>query len=311
MTQSPETFYDTLNVDTNASPEEIKSAFRAKIKSDHPDRNGSEQDFKRTLAARDVLLDSHERELYDDIGHTRYCNLKDYSSFAPSSQTRTTTTPSPSPHTTPTPKTTSTNSSNTSHTTTASASSQTNTRNTSKSGSTRESTSNSTGTSAPSSTYSINFPNPTIGITTLTAPARSVLHAMGWFVETVYRSVIAVHYGLFALLVSSVFIGTLARDGIPISVKIPASVLLIGMWAYMVLDWKLGVSGFLSAILLTTYDLNNTQFNPFVEQYTAITVALTIGLLASFGMKLYYDRHGLRPLSIMPKLAGWDEERSR
>ena len=69
------TFYDALGVDEDASTEEIRSAYRAKVKETHPDvsdANDAEERFKRVTRAKEVLTDAAERDRYDRLGHQQY-----------------------------------------------------------------------------------------------------------------------------------------------------------------------------------------------------------------------------------------------
>lgn len=71
MTQQRD-LYEVLGVARNASPEELKKAFRQQALKYHPDRN-KEQDaserFKEVNAAYQVLSDPQRRTAYDKFGH--------------------------------------------------------------------------------------------------------------------------------------------------------------------------------------------------------------------------------------------------
>ena len=81
------THYDTLGVDQNASQEEIKSAYRKKAATMHPDKTtGNEEKFKEIQKAYETLKDSASRAEYDnqsafgDAGnmhHTFHHNFND------------------------------------------------------------------------------------------------------------------------------------------------------------------------------------------------------------------------------------------
>jgi len=64
-------FYDILGVSENASPEEIKKAFRTLAKKYHPDRNpgdkASEEKFKEISEAHETLSDSKKKAEYDTM----------------------------------------------------------------------------------------------------------------------------------------------------------------------------------------------------------------------------------------------------
>lgn len=71
----PADFYDLLDVSPDASPDELKRAYRAKAREYHPDVNADErssQQFKAVRAAYDVLSDASERKDYDRMGHRTY-----------------------------------------------------------------------------------------------------------------------------------------------------------------------------------------------------------------------------------------------
>jgi curved DNA-binding protein CbpA len=57
--------YETLGVDSDATLDEIKKAYRAFAKELHPDKGGDEEQFKALNRAYVVLSDSEKREFYD------------------------------------------------------------------------------------------------------------------------------------------------------------------------------------------------------------------------------------------------------
>jgi molecular chaperone DnaJ len=64
----PTDYYATLGLDRDASPEEIKRAYRRLARELHPDVNGDPQTqerFKEVTAAYEVLSDPQKREMYD------------------------------------------------------------------------------------------------------------------------------------------------------------------------------------------------------------------------------------------------------
>lgn len=65
-------YYKSLGVDRNATPEEIKKAFRKLAMKYHPDRNKdnkqAEEKFKEINEAYEVLSDPKKRERYDQLG---------------------------------------------------------------------------------------------------------------------------------------------------------------------------------------------------------------------------------------------------
>jgi len=67
-------YYDTLDVSKNASPEQIKKAYRDLAKKHHPDMNldnkkEAEEKFKEISEAYEVLMDPQKKQIYDQYGH--------------------------------------------------------------------------------------------------------------------------------------------------------------------------------------------------------------------------------------------------
>ena len=71
-------FYDLLGVARDASPEDLKKAYRKLAMQHHPDRNAgdaaAEQKFKALSEAYDVLKDEQKRAAYDRYGHAAFEN---------------------------------------------------------------------------------------------------------------------------------------------------------------------------------------------------------------------------------------------
>uniref|UniRef100_A0A7C6EHI2 Chaperone protein DnaJ n=1 Tax=candidate division WOR-3 bacterium TaxID=2052148 RepID=A0A7C6EHI2_UNCW3 len=67
-------YYEILGISKNATPEEIKRAYRELAKKWHPDMNPNnkkeaEERFKEISEAYEVLMDPQKRQLYDNYGH--------------------------------------------------------------------------------------------------------------------------------------------------------------------------------------------------------------------------------------------------
>jgi molecular chaperone DnaJ len=66
-------YYEVLEVNRNASDEQLKSAYRKLALKYHPDRNpgdkAAEEKFKEAAEAYEVLRDREKRSLYDQFGH--------------------------------------------------------------------------------------------------------------------------------------------------------------------------------------------------------------------------------------------------
>ena len=65
-------FYSTLGIAREASPDEVKKAYRKKALECHPDRNPDDpkaaEEFKKVSEAYEVLSDENRRRLYDQYG---------------------------------------------------------------------------------------------------------------------------------------------------------------------------------------------------------------------------------------------------
>ena len=66
-------YYQTLGVSRDASPAELKKAYKKLAMKHHPDRNqgdkASESKFKELSEAYEVLSDTNKRQTYDQFGH--------------------------------------------------------------------------------------------------------------------------------------------------------------------------------------------------------------------------------------------------
>ncbi len=69
----PRDYYEVLGVGSDASPQEVKKAFRLLARELHPDVNahdpGAEEKFKEAAEAYEVLSDPEQRRTYDAYGH--------------------------------------------------------------------------------------------------------------------------------------------------------------------------------------------------------------------------------------------------
>ena len=61
-------YYKILGVDKNASKDEIKKAYRNLVRTKHPDKGGSEEEFQNIQLAYDTLSDENKRKVYDEYG---------------------------------------------------------------------------------------------------------------------------------------------------------------------------------------------------------------------------------------------------
>ena len=65
-------YYELLGVSQDASPEDIRKAFKREAAKHHPDRNQNhpvaEQKFKEINEAYQVLSDDERRVIYDQFG---------------------------------------------------------------------------------------------------------------------------------------------------------------------------------------------------------------------------------------------------
>jgi curved DNA-binding protein len=75
-------YYKILEIDKKATPEEIKKAYRALAKKNHPDKNlgdkKAEERFKLVNEANEVLGDPEKRKQYDELGENWQQNQQAY-----------------------------------------------------------------------------------------------------------------------------------------------------------------------------------------------------------------------------------------
>jgi molecular chaperone DnaJ len=80
-------YYKILNVSADASPDEIKKAYRKLAIKWHPDKNkgdtDAEEHFKKISQAYDILSDVNKRNQYDMFGSTTESNTSHASGFNP------------------------------------------------------------------------------------------------------------------------------------------------------------------------------------------------------------------------------------
>ncbi|NBU82907.1 MAG: hypothetical protein EBS55_14805, partial [Flavobacteriaceae bacterium] len=67
-------FYDVLGVNENSTQDEIKKAYRKKAVEHHPDKGGSEEEFKKISEAYDIIGDENKRRDYDNQRKNPFSN---------------------------------------------------------------------------------------------------------------------------------------------------------------------------------------------------------------------------------------------
>ena len=71
-------YYEVLGINKNATPDQIKSAYRKLAVKHHPDKNkgdkSSEEKFKEASEAYHVLSNTERKQSYDNFGHAAFEN---------------------------------------------------------------------------------------------------------------------------------------------------------------------------------------------------------------------------------------------
>lgn len=60
--------YEILGISSAASSEDVRSAYRSKVKEVHPDAGGSSEAFSEVVLAYEILIDEDRRKRYDETG---------------------------------------------------------------------------------------------------------------------------------------------------------------------------------------------------------------------------------------------------
>lgn len=78
-------YYQILSIQRNATPEDIKKAYRKCALAYHPDRNPgdkkAEEKFKECTEAYQILSDASKRQIYDQYGHEGLASSGGFSGF--------------------------------------------------------------------------------------------------------------------------------------------------------------------------------------------------------------------------------------
>ena len=64
----PKDLYETLEIERDASPDDVKKAYFKAARTKHPDKGGSAEEFKEIQRAYETLSDSGRRQMYDMTG---------------------------------------------------------------------------------------------------------------------------------------------------------------------------------------------------------------------------------------------------
>jgi curved DNA-binding protein CbpA len=60
--------YEVLGISPDASNDQVRAAYRTKVKEVHPDAGGSNQAFSEVVIAYEILIDEDRRKQFDDTG---------------------------------------------------------------------------------------------------------------------------------------------------------------------------------------------------------------------------------------------------
>lgn len=71
-------YYTILGIPRTATAEEIKQAYKKKVKETHPDRGGDEEAFKKITEAYEILSNSDKRSAYDNPNPGFSFNSQDF-----------------------------------------------------------------------------------------------------------------------------------------------------------------------------------------------------------------------------------------
>lgn len=80
-------YYELLGIEPDATPEQIKKAYRKKALQLHPDKRGNtpeaQEEFTRMKQAYDVLADPQKREVYDQAGEDGVKIMENFGQMSP------------------------------------------------------------------------------------------------------------------------------------------------------------------------------------------------------------------------------------